>query len=248
MMVDLVCMQCARELPRLNGSLLHAVEVQDSGLYRLTCERGHESVVFVQEQKFEVLYEIGVNAICDRYYREAVTSFTAALERFYEFAIRVICLDREILPSSIDQTWKAVAAQSERQFGAYAFLSLLHFGIPPQALTRSQNEFRNAVVHKGTIPSREDAIAYGQVVLNLIVPQLSALKEHASSAVNATVHQHLNALWNEPAARQQNATMTIITTISISRDNSEPQPTLSDALRRILERRELLRAMPRDVV
>lgn len=68
--------------------LFTAVEVRDENHYALTCPKGHRNVVVLQQQKFEVLFEIGAHAIEDGYYREAVSSFTASLERFYEFFVR----------------------------------------------------------------------------------------------------------------------------------------------------------------
>ena len=42
--------------------------------------------------KFELLFELGINALIDGYPREAVSSFASALERFYEFFCQVAAL------------------------------------------------------------------------------------------------------------------------------------------------------------
>ncbi|WP_238149350.1 hypothetical protein [Arsenophonus endosymbiont of Aleurodicus floccissimus] len=73
------------------------VEFKNDGRYEITCQNGHSSITFLQQQKFEILFDIGACAIIDGYYREAVSSFTSALERFYEFFIKVVCIQRILI-------------------------------------------------------------------------------------------------------------------------------------------------------
>lgn len=75
------CMKCLQELERPD-EWFGRVEFRDDGCYEVVCRRGHSTVTLLQEEKYEVLFEIGVNAILDGYYREAVASFAASLERF----------------------------------------------------------------------------------------------------------------------------------------------------------------------
>ena len=85
------CMQCFQELGAQMGhpnDECARVEICDDGKYEVTCTRGHKETVILQQQKFEILFEIGAHAIIDGYYREAVSSFAASLERFYEFSIK----------------------------------------------------------------------------------------------------------------------------------------------------------------
>jgi len=103
-------------------------ELQDNGLYSLRCPAGHESIICLQEQKFELLYELAVNAIVDGYYREAIASFTTALERFYEFYIQVICAKHKLNEEIFQEAWQKVAPQSERQLGAYIFAYVVENG------------------------------------------------------------------------------------------------------------------------
>jgi hypothetical protein len=55
-------------------------------------------------------------------------------------------------------------------------LYLLEVGSKPTLLSNNKTEFRNDVIHKGEIPSREKAIAYGQAVLDVIRPHLILLR------------------------------------------------------------------------
>lgn len=57
-----------------------------------------------------MLFEIALNAIVDGYQREAVSSFAASIERFYEFAIRVLTRTSQVPRDIIESAWKAVAA------------------------------------------------------------------------------------------------------------------------------------------
>ena len=123
-----------------------------------------------------MLFEIGVHAIVDGYYREAISSFASSLERFYEFFIRVA---QEHLCASdlpFKNCWKKVSKQSERQLGAFIFLWSAVFGDAPNLLANDQVELRNAVIHKGKIPTKGEAILYGNKVLQLLHQYLGEMK------------------------------------------------------------------------
>lgn len=204
-------MQCFQEnisiglTPQLNGW----VEFNDSGKYITKCHQGHTNTTLLQQQKFEILFDIGAHAIIDGYYREAVSSFTSSLERFYEFFIKVICLSNNISVENITSSWKDVSNQSERQLGAFIFLYLNNFGTKPKILNNDQVKFRNSVIHKGMIPSQSEAIQYGQNILDLIHPLLNRLKLQFPDALQQITLQHLNEI-------QKNNTTGIVSTACIS--------------------------------
>jgi hypothetical protein len=156
---------------------LYPAELQDSGLYQLICRNGHNTFICVQEQKFEVLFELALNAIIDGYYREAIVSFSSCLERFYEFYLRVMCVKSELDKSIVNSAWKIISKQSERQFGAYTFVYLIKNKSHAPILSQENVTFRNDVIHKGKIPSRNEAIKYGEDILQIISPILSELKK-----------------------------------------------------------------------
>lgn len=144
------------------------VEVREDGIYEIECIDGHKTINLVTLQKFQILFEIGSHAVVDGYYREAVSSFTSCLERFYEFYIKVMCLKHGINSPDFEASWKPIKNQSERQLGAFIFLYLLENKHAPVLLSNKMIEFRNAVVHKGNIPKREQAVEYGEYILNNI--------------------------------------------------------------------------------
>jgi len=74
------CMQCLQEFGKPSNEFAR-VEFRDDGRYELTCSVGHTTTTILQQQKFEVLFEIGAYAILDGYYREAVSSFSTTGQR-----------------------------------------------------------------------------------------------------------------------------------------------------------------------
>ena len=185
MQLNLYCPICLAEriiigkekgIDSLSPVLSDIYEVLNNGIYKTHCAKGHEGIVVVDNLKFELLFDLGVNAIIDGYYRESVASVTSALERFYEFFIKVIWRSNGLDYDTIDRNWKLMSNQSERQLGAFvtAFLSLEKGDVP--LLKNEQTSFRNNVIHKGEIPSKEKTIEYADGVLRLIDKSLEVLR------------------------------------------------------------------------
>ncbi|MFC6592297.1 hypothetical protein ACFP81_10025 [Deinococcus lacus] len=115
------------------------LEYADSSIYDAACPQcGGEFCLFVRKPKFEVLFDMGAQALLDGYAREAVASFAAAQERFFEFYIRAASLERatgteqsmEEAASAFESTWKHVVSQTERQTGMLALAYLMREGRP----------------------------------------------------------------------------------------------------------------------
>jgi hypothetical protein len=207
-------MKCLQESGNPSGEFAR-VEFRDDGKYELTCSHGHETTTILQQQKFEVLFDIGANAILDGYHREAVSSFAASLERFYEFSIRAFLSQSSGSDALFKACWKSVSSQSERQLGAFVFLWASHFNGPPTLLANSQVSFRNDVVHKGKIPTKEEALAFGNAVLGVLRPNMLALREKLPDAVQQVVFYHLRDA-QTPGASAPCATMCASTIVSLS--------------------------------
>src|SRR5690606_36753730 len=122
------CMQCVEEVSRSNDPLAglqlypQYIEINDSGVYTATCRNGHTNSAITQQHKHETLFDLATFAILDGYYREAVMSFAASLERFYEFMIFIGLHELECEEDVIDSLWRDIAKQSERQLGAFIAL------------------------------------------------------------------------------------------------------------------------------
>ena len=113
MKIPVACSQCMRE--HIDDVPWVSVDIRDDSVYEFICPKGHKAVVTLQEQLFEVLFDIGANAIEDGYYREAVSSFASSLERFYEFYIRAALAENAVADEAVEQSWRFIRKQSERQ-------------------------------------------------------------------------------------------------------------------------------------
>ncbi len=178
MKINLPCVLCSHES---NGeeAVYATVDLNDVGFYKFTCKNGHTPNIAFQKHKFEILYDVGAYAIIDGYYREAVSSFSAAIERFYEFYLTAISKVRTIDQNEFVASWNIMAKQSERQLGAYIITYLFEHNIKPNILSNDERKFRNDVIHQGKYPTREEALEFGQRVYDLLYPELKYLKtEH----------------------------------------------------------------------
>lgn len=143
------------------------IQVQDESLYHYTCSKGHKNTYFEKNEKFELLMESAVYAILDGYYREAVSSMSASLERLQEFAIKVLCKENGVSDELFKTTWKEVSQQSERQIGAFIFLYTQKYKSIPDYLTNTERSFRNDIIHKGKFPTYEETLKYGQRIIDI---------------------------------------------------------------------------------
>lgn len=171
------CLQCVDEdTDTLSPPPPFPVELSDDGLLDSRCPHGHRTVFVVQSLRFELLFDFGILALQDGYFREAVTSFNAALERSYEFFMRDLVARTPTLTAAFPKTWKQMASQSERQFGAFTAMYLLHTTTPWVPLDQKFVELRNNCVHKGYLPSGSEATEFGVAALQAIWRIVDALK------------------------------------------------------------------------
>ncbi|MBS0587076.1 MAG: hypothetical protein JSS37_03780 [Proteobacteria bacterium] len=214
MKLPLICGQCMKD-GLAHISPIASVEFRDDGKYEVTCPKGHKSITLLQQQKFELLFDIGAYAVTDGYYREAVSSFTSSLERFYEFFLKAVLFEKKISQDVFTLAWKRVSNQSERQLGAFIFLYTLEFGQSPILLNDCKIKFRNEVIHKGKIPSRSEAIHYGQAVLDILRPILNETKQKYPNGVSSTIYQHIQNAYGDTPLGTTISTLDIPTIINL---------------------------------
>lgn len=182
MRLPLPCLVCHQEL---GAPSLVDVCIEDEHLFRVTCPRGHNSVIGLKQPRFKILFESGALALLDGYYREAVASCAASLERFQEYWLRATLASRGISPAALSTAWKLVSHQSERQFGAFVFAHLLVQGNAPLVLPQDMVKFRNGVVHRGDFPDRQSAVRYVLRVLAIVAPAYRELVRDAPVGIAA---------------------------------------------------------------
>ena len=170
-----ICMECQVQfgVPRFTTSEL--VEVPDDGVLWSLCDLGHRTAAVLQNQKFALLAEIAVEGIVKENYREAIGTFAASLERLWEYGLRVISREQGVPADVFAAAWKPMSKQSERQLGAFMAAYLIRTGTRAPELNQKAVELRNQVIHHGYIPSRQDAIRYGQAVADCAYPLLHLL-------------------------------------------------------------------------
>lgn len=223
-------MQCFDEQGHPSDELL-SVELRDDGLLRATCPKGHHTITAIQEQKYEILFDLAVMALLDGYPREGAAGMAASLERFYEFVIKTLSAKRGVDGEIFSNSWRLVSNQSERQFGAFVFSYMLESGAVPPTIddvkptqvegqdwkNRPWKEFRNAVVHKGYMPSYSEAMAYGRLVFDHIQDLTLWLSKNSADALKKTSVANL-AVSQAGAGGKPVGTMTIPTALSTTRE------------------------------
>lgn len=176
MKLRLSCPECQKEKTntRVTDPATEVkVDIQDNGLYEVTCENNHTNLISLQNPKFEIIFEMAAFALLDAYYREAVTGFAATIERLHEFSIQVLCDASQVPTREFEKAWKTISKQSERQFGAFIFCFLLNKKCNISNITDTKfqgqkftlSQFRNKVIHQGYIPTYTEAVEFGDIVL-----------------------------------------------------------------------------------
>ncbi len=162
----------------------------DDGIAFTTCSAGHKTAQLVQSAKFEILLEAGAIALLEGFTFEAVASFSTALERFFEFALHVGCVARGLPPELYSSMFKEMGRQSERQLGAFMLVHANDFGQAYKPDTK-MSEFRNSVIHKGTIPTVEQAERYAAYVYETIFSLYQKVRGKHPEQVTKVVMQGL---------------------------------------------------------
>lgn len=234
MKLPMTCFKCMHELNFPTPPVW--VEYQDSHLYEFECSNGHKSSTILQQQKLEVLFNIGMHAITDGYYREAVASFASSLERFYEFFIKVKLLHEKVDSIAVTKSWKNVAQQSERQLGAFILFYTQTFNEEPLLLSQSNTKFRNDVIHKGLIPKKQDAIEFGQAVLNVINPIVEKMNIKFKDAIMNFTFQLLDSYSGPRSAEWNPSTISSPSLLNVSTRGPDYVPqTVVDGLEHLIK-------------
>jgi hypothetical protein len=182
-------MECQKELGHPSFETFFLPYYEDR-LTEVECSRHHKSVLLLQSQKFEVLLESGANALAAGFTLEAAASFSSGLERFYEFCVKVITAHRDMSPVVYEQMFKEMANQSERQLGAFLALHAIEFG-SAYVTNKKIIEFRNSVVHKGRIPTPDEATGFCERVYSEILLLTQKLEPGHRPAINKVIAEDL---------------------------------------------------------
>lgn len=223
------------------------VELNEVGLYFSKCLNNHEKWMVIQEQLFQVLFDLGALALSDGYTREAVSSFASSLERFYEFIIKLILISDKNDEEVIDVVWKDIGKQSERQLGAYLSIYTHKFKKVPSIPSTKWVKFRNEVTHNGMIPSESKTLEYGQLISDLIFDTLLDLKNYYKGDISNLLIKVYNFNYRKMREKNSNlsrvCTATYLTLIQLGSIESEEFQRLNmkDEIKRLRGSENFLR-------
>jgi hypothetical protein len=139
-----------------------------------TCKHGHKTVVRITHNLCDVIYSSAVLAFVKDCLSESVMSFAASLERAFEMFTKITLFTEGIQYELVDEFWKEISKQSERQYGAFCSQYLKTFKEPWKA-NKKQIEFRNKVVHKGHIASQKEVTEYAEYITESLYKILKCL-------------------------------------------------------------------------
>lgn len=192
------CRACLVRFATTPSRTLLAESLRD-GACLLECSKGHKTVICLQDAPFEIHFYLGMDALLDGYYAESVFNITKAAERFHEWCIKLFLAD--VAPDELDKTWKLVDNASERQFGAFLFLHLNHFQKMPPVLHDQKTlgnlkwiELRNNTIHKGYLPTRDEARAYTKTTFEYIQKIITQLRKNDLDKIQKMTFGHLRNL------------------------------------------------------
>ncbi|MDH6268325.1 hypothetical protein M2360_003730 [Rhizobium sp. SG_E_25_P2] len=212
MKVLIVCPKCNQMYFEGNTAFgaptIHSVPITDNGICIFTCERGHTTSTLFTQPKFEVLCEVAAQAIVDGYFRDAVASFAAALERAMEFYCRVIFNTRG-KDDEFNLAWNPLDKSSERQFGFFHAVFSMENSKKVPALNdgKKGTQFRNKVVHKGYIPAKAETVEFGQTIVDLIIEIIAPLHTKYAASVSNVTEALLPPRAERPSSRSYNRSL-----------------------------------------
>jgi len=187
MKINVHCLQCTE---KEKGFVPGRVPFSDDLVLEFACPNGHRTLISIQAHRFDALISVATDALIDECHMEAVSSFNSALERFYEFYLEYRALCSGLPVADYAKVWKLLSNQSERQLGAFILEFLLHKKHAPDLIHEKKLrpgitcvQFRNNVIHKGYYPTYDEALSFGQHVLDFIVPILEAMKQERPDIV-----------------------------------------------------------------
>lgn len=233
-----MCMQCQIDLWRPSYEAFMA-DYFDDGIARIECSAGHKTALMMQSQKFEMLLDSGATALLEGFTLEACASFAAALERLYEFGLRVAFAGRNMPDDLFDGMFSEMARQSERQLGAFLLLHALEFGSAYKPKP-SIATFRNAVIHKGVIPTVEDAREFCSDVYEAIYSLVGTIRTKYGDGIRSVVMKELGKRRAKLPSDMRVSTSAGFNLFSIAREANAS--SFFDALASFKEGRERLSA------
>lgn len=222
------------------------IELTDAGCISATCSNGHDIMSSIQNFDFDLLFDLAGMALLDGYSREAVGTFATAVERARETYVRCNFHPDHKPNPLFETTWKEVRRQSERQLGAFLFTWLANEKSEARSFSQREVELRNNCVHYGTIPTFQEALAFGQSALEMIEAIHTALTSEDPEKLGREVFRRTmrGRAGESLKAGRQVSTQCLPTMIAPWNAGRDPIRSLSDRLPELAKYRQWLWRRP----
>ena len=168
-----LCVDCENDNP--NEPVWANGEIHSDLFAVCKCDKGHITIAGLVTELFDVLYKSAVDSYMKKCLSESVMSFAASLERAYELFIKIVLLRQSFSFGEIEEYWKEIKNQSERQYGAFCFC---HLYVTKESwrIDSKMIEFRNKVVHKGYIATSEEVQIYADNITSCLTAIIKIIK------------------------------------------------------------------------
>lgn len=168
------CCQCDEE--KKGADIIAIGEITSNLISICECPNGHKFISGIMHELFDILYLSAVDSYFNGNFSESVMSFTASLERTYEYFIKVTLIKEGCTLEKIDLFWKELEKQSERQLGSFCSQYLKTTNLSWR-LDKEMVTFRNNIIHKGYIATSKEVKKYAEYTTSLQMGILNLLKD-----------------------------------------------------------------------
>ncbi len=168
-----LCIDCEKNNP--NEIIWADGEIHSNLFAVCICPKGHITITGLMTELFDVLYKSAVDSYMKNCLSESVMSFAAALERSYELFTKIVLLEQSFTYDNIEDYWKEVKNQSERQYGVFCFCYLQVTKETWRSDTKMV-EFRNKVFHKGYIATSEEVQVFAEYITSCLTKIIKTIK------------------------------------------------------------------------
>ena len=156
-------------------------------IVNVRCENGHDQKIILTNPLYSLLFDNSIIAFQQKNYRACIFEAASSLERFYEHAIRIFIIrhkdiDNQEKIERYNLAWKAIKHMSERQLGAFIMLFLQLTDDFPIILNENLTKIRNSTIHKGYLPSEEEAFKFLSNVHYIIQNNRFLIRPHDEDA------------------------------------------------------------------
>ncbi|EEA02781.1 conserved hypothetical protein [Burkholderia sp. H160] len=221
--VPIICLECDADGSSVGNSVLSSVLLDlrpaGDGRYRSECSRGHQQIVALRQQKFEILFELAAYAIRDGHYRQSVSSCTASLEAFHEFFLRAMAYQNGIKKERFDAAWKLLGISPQNRQEAYLLNYRNCCARPPVLLSPQQTAWKDSVMKKGKMPTREECVTFGQAVLHVLQTAMRDARDAFPNGVKQAMQEHATAA--EQHTSRSEAPWSIRTIVNLAMEGDE---------------------------